>query len=241
MLIAIISDIHSNADALNAVLEEINKIKPDLIFCAGDIVGYGPEPQLCIEIIRDLNIETVGGNHDFACAGLVDINTLSESAREAIIWTQTQIDEDDLSFLAELPLLISNDYLSLSHASFSSPELFEYILTPLDVERSLDALNKKIGFIGHSHTPIIYHRDEKGRINTIKSKEYQVSDGKIIVNVGSVGQPRDFNPSSCFVLFDVDKNKVIYKRVNYNYKATYQKMLDNNLPKNLAERLFFGI
>ncbi len=239
MLYAIISDLHSNLEALTAVLEDIESQKPDRIVCLGDIVGYGANPVECMKIIREKEILTIAGNHDFAVVGKTNINYFNAYAKEATLWTRKVLSETDKDFLRELPLVEYIDNFTMVHGTLYSPELFDYIQTTYDAFLSLQLLEGQVCFLGHSHVPITFFQGEV--ISYCQKPEVQLEKGvKALVNVGSVGQPRDENPKASYALYDSEKLKVWIRRIPYDIEAAAQKILNANLPKPLAERLHLG-
>jgi len=236
---AIVSDIHANLEAFEAVLERIEKEKCDEIFCLGDIVGYGANPRECLELVRKHEMTTIAGNHDFACIGKTNINYFNTYAKEATLWTREVTTEDDKQFLHELPLVDSHETFTMVHGTLYSPELFDYIQTTYDAYLSLQLLENQVCFLGHSHVPITFFQGEM--ISYTLSPEIRLEkDVKALVNVGSVGQPRDDNPKASFAIYDLDDAVIRITRVEYDIEKAAKKIRDVGLPEPLAERLKYG-
>ena len=243
MKIGIISDIHSNSEALNSVLKNIEKV--DEFLCLGDIIGYGADPNYCIEKVKDLNCRCIGGNHDFAVAGKVNINYFNYAARAAILWTSLQLKKENLNFLLNLKkkIELKNNILAV-HGSPQNP-LLEYILDKDTANLIFSKLNFKICFVGHSHLAGCFSFNENnkqidyidysngGCIEINKNKRY-------IINCGSVGQPRDGNPKASYGIYDLKFNKVNIYRVSYPINLTKSKIINAGLPRSLADRLNYG-
>lgn len=246
MRYAIISDIHSNLEALQAVLKTIEQEKIDKIVCLGDIVGYGPYPNECIELIQQ-NCEIIlTGNHDFACIENSELFYFNQHAAKAVEWTVTVLSNENLQYLANLPLVGKIENYHLVHSSPFEPQSWDYILSLDDAEYNFSKFNKddQICFIGHSHHPIIYfeyfeNRTLKYNFKRINKIELEANK-RYIINVGSVGQPRDENPDAAFGIIDTDNQVYELKRVSYDVNKTYEKMISVGLPQFLADRLLKG-
>lgn len=189
----------------------------------GDIVGYAANPKECIKIMRELDCPTVCGNHDWAAVDLVDTSYFNPHARAAVEWTKKQLDKAEKNYLKNLPLTYEDGEITLVHGSLERPEEFDYIFDESAAQRTLNLCRTKICFIGHSHSPFEYSNGTKW-----------------LVNVGSVGQPRDAEPGAAYCIYDLDKDAFEIKRVEYDIKATMNKILAAGLPKILAFRLIEG-
>ncbi|MEK6984404.1 MAG: metallophosphoesterase family protein [Nanoarchaeota archaeon] len=223
--IALISDIHSNLEAFKAVLNEIKKAKIRKIFCLGDIVGYGSSPNECIALIRKNKIKSVMGNHDCEAINLQSAEWFNQVARDAILWTHKQLTEANKKFLKSLPTHLKFENIFMVHGS-PRDYIYEYIFPDTDESdfREFFAITKKqVLAIGHLHTQFI--------------KKF---NNKLIINPGSVGQPRDLNPKAAFCLFDTKTLKVDLKRIKYNIDKAANKIFKAGLPKFLADRLYLG-
>lgn len=228
MRYAIISDIHGNLEALQAALEHIETLDVEGIVCLGDVVGYGPDPNECIELIRTHCMETVKGNHDAAAIDLMETMSMNKLAREAAIWTHERLDPASKEFLMQLPLKTTIENATLVHASPHEPEQWHYIMSNLDAEIAFRHFDTAVCFIGHSHRPGIFSK------NSTEVK-------KRIINVGSIGQPRDRDPKLSFGVFDTDTLGYENIRLSYSVETTADKMFSAGLPSELAERLFYGL
>lgn len=233
MRIALISDIHANAEALSAVLDDIDQRAVDAIVCLGDIVGYGPDPAACLEIIRRRSIISFMGNHDQAAFDAGLRTTFSPLARAAIEWTAPCLNDADLSFLRSLPYRDERYGATFVHAAPSAPEDFEYIMDDVDAARNFPGFTTALCFVGHTHQPDVFPED-LGRRRVEAGRRY-------IVNVGSVGQPRDGNSRACYGLFDPEDLSFEHVRVTYDVATTAEKIYRAGLPGQLAERLVLGI
>jgi len=217
--IAVISDIHGNLIALNTVLEEIDNMK---ILCCGDLVGYNPWPNEVVEVVIDNKIISVMGNHDFATitGNTEDFNSIATGAIE---WTREKIKKSNIKFLESLPLNYKGENFLIVHGSPRDP-LNEYVyLEHPYIGSFLEGIRQDILILGHTHVPFV--------------KKF--SD-KVIFNPGSVGQPRDGNPKASYAILDTEKKEVEIKRVSYNIKEVADKIIKENLPEELAMRLFYG-
>jgi predicted phosphodiesterase len=236
---ALVSDIHANLEAFTAVLETIEKEGCEKIVCLGDIVGYGANPRECIKLVREYDMATIAGNHDFACIGKTNINYFNSYAKEATLWTRKITTDEDKEFLNSLPLVDYHDNFTVVHGTLYSPELFDYIQTTYDAYLSLQLLESQICFLGHSHVPITFFQGDL--ISYTLNPSIKVEEGvKALVNIGSVGQPRDDNPRASFATYDTDEMQVEIHRVEYDIETTMGKILKAGLPPPLAERLKFG-
>lgn len=239
MKIALVSDIHSNLEAFQAVLKEIDQAKVDQIYCLGDTVGYNANPVECLQLIRDRGILSVAGNHDFAAVGMTSVENFNPYAYLAASWASKQLTGNDKKYIEGLPLVRKMPKFTLVHATLHEPENWGYIFTPRDALESFEYQQTPVCFIGHSHVPGIF----EGGGEVIYSPEGEVPldrDKRYIINVGSVGQPRDGNPKACFVIFDEAKWSVDFRRVPYDFTQTQEKVIAAGLPLFLAERLSVG-
>lgn len=228
MRYAVISDIHGNLEALKAALEHIETLDVDEIVCLGDVVGYGPNPNECIELVRMRCLHTVKGNHDAAAIDLMETMNMNKLAREAAIWTHDRLNPASKEYLMQLPLKTTIESATLVHASPHEPEEWHYIMTNLDAEIAFRHFDTAVCFIGHSHRPAIFSK------NGVDMK-------KRIINVGSIGQPRDRDPKLSFGVFDTETLEYENIRLSYSVETTADKMFSAGLPSELAERLFYGL
>lgn len=240
--IAIISDIHGNLDAFQAVLADIEKTGVDMILCLGDVVGYGPCPKECLKIVRDREIQTVMGNHDEYVTLLMDprVEKLRPEIRQVVEWTQEQLSMDELKWLAKLPMEMAADEFSILHASFV-PVRWGYCLDERTFGNNFKYQAPMLAFCGHSHSPLIAY-DIPGsdpELDYIRKTVLPV-DRKIMVNVGSVGQPRDHDPRSCVVYYELETRTLWMNRVPYDTEAARQRFIDAGLPQHFGDRILVG-
>jgi predicted phosphodiesterase len=236
MTIAIISDIHANLEALQQVLEYLKENKIEKIYCLGDIVGYGPNPNECIELVRQNCEAVLMGNHDYAAIGIGDIQNFNEYAKLSTFWTREKLTVENSEFIKSWPFVFELDSSFLVHASPKNPSNWDYVLSVNDAQKHLKTFHQKVCFIGHSHVPVIFSKSDYYRQTEFTLKKSQ----KYLVNVGSVGQPRDGDPRTCFVTYDDEKNEINYIRLDYEIQKTYNKIIKAGLPVFLAERLLKG-
>jgi putative phosphoesterase len=232
MRIAIISDIHSNLEALKRAQVEIEREKVDEVVCLGDIVGYGANPNECVDIVKSLTAHVLLGNHDEAAIDLTRTEFFNPFARIAAEWTADTLTEDNKDYLAALPFTVERNGILFVHASPLNPEEWNYVLTPSDAAENFDAMPTDVCFIGHSHVPEVFGEDPWTR-NIVRGE-------KFIVNVGSIGQPRDGNPKLSFGIFDTELWGYRNVRLDYDIELAAFKIKKAGLPKNLADRLFVG-
>lgn len=240
MRYAIFGDIHGNLEALESVLNKMATEKPDKYICIGDLVGYGANPGECIDKIRELDPILVAGNHDYAAAGLLNIDFFNTYAYKAIEWTKQQLSTEHRDFLSKIKLVEKIDNITMVHSTPHSPEMFEYMENNYDVQLALNSLTTSICFIGHSHVPIAFTMS-RGILSFSTEPYVQVNNNsKVIINVGSVGQPRDENPEAAYAIYDVDEGMVWIKRIEYDIKKASAKIIKAELPEILAERIKYG-
>lgn len=235
MRIAIISDIHANLEALNKALEIIDERKPDEIICLGDIVGYGPDPNECVDIIRNRAGVVLMGNHDYAVTHAEATDNFNPIAKEAVLWTRNNIHNDNLNFLTHLPYTYKSGDVYYVHSTPQEPEEWHYVFTWNDAMTQFDHFEGKVCFFGHSHVPQIYYNDTESAMSFFLNKET-----KYLINVGSIGQPRDGNPRLSFGIFDTDQWHYQPFRSDYDMELTAKKIRDRGLPPFLADRLLKG-
>jgi len=241
MRYGIISDIHSNLEALQAVLRVLNLEQIDEYLCVGDIVGYGADPQECIDSVKDRVSMTVAGNHDQATVELFPDIYFNAYAQKAVLWTKNNISGESKDFLRSLQLTYQNKDLTLVHGSLCYPGDFKYITDPGVLESTFDLLEGNICFIGHTHAAGIFMQDGTGKRAYQKAGSLKIEKrGKYIVNVGSVGQPRDSDCRASCCIYDTVTGKVSLKRVDYDVQLARKKIIERGLPHFLGDRLLSG-
>lgn len=240
MKYAIFSDMHANLEAFEAVLGAMERESPDEYFCVGDIVGYGADPSECIKKVQELNPVIVCGNHDWAACGLVDVEYFNVHAKKAINWTKEHITDEDIKYLKSLKTTYRDNALTLVHGSLDCPEDFSYILDGYEARKTMALMMTAVCFVGHSHVAGTFY-ENKGTINYSAGSKMEIKPGnKYIVNVGSVGQPRDGDPRASFCIYDCDNESIEIKRVSYDIEKAQVKIIQARLPQILASRLSEG-
>ena len=242
MRVAAISDIHGNWHAFEAVLDDIRREGVDELWCLGDIVGYGPQPNRCIAEARERSDLCLLGNHDLAALGDVDLATFSPDAATSARWTIDVLEPELLDYLRTLePKAVRAD-VELFHASPRDP-IWEYVLSEPVVRKALEMTTSKLVLVGHSHIPIALRLSDGDALAGGLAKggsEIELTEGRWLLNPGSVGQPRDGDPRAAYLLIDLDGLSAHYKRVPYNIGATQSEIRKAGLPDALAERLDAG-
>lgn len=245
MRYGIISDIHANLEALEVGLDFLKGV--DMIFCAGDIIGYGPNPNECCDIIRESDIPTCLGNHDGGAIGKTSIDRFSRMAREAIAWTVAELSAANRLFLQTLPLARHSAGFVMVHGSLSNPAQFEYVTSPYEARNTFPEMGSdKVCFIGHTHVTEFYSQ----RVGETGANQIAMTEGGIvelnpeflyIVNCGSVGQPRDGDPRASIGIFDTDSQTVEIHRLDYPLQITQEKIQRAGLLAPLWTRLQYGM
>jgi diadenosine tetraphosphatase ApaH/serine/threonine PP2A family protein phosphatase len=244
MKYGILGDIHANLDALEKALAAFEAARVQRIVSVGDVVGYGAAPRECIARLREIGASVVKGNHDAACVGELDLAGFNPYARQAVLWTRSQLSPEEQRWLADLPLIEHTDDCMVAHGSPYEPWRFDYVQTVLDADRSLDTMEQAICFVGHTHVPVILLRlhDDPLRTGYTLDTEVDLSEARCaLVNVGSVGQPRDEDPRAAYVIFDSESSVVSLRRVAYDIELEARRIRAAGLPDVLAERLFLGV
>lgn len=239
--VGIFSDIHGNVQALRRVLQELDALSADFIVCCGDVVGYGANPNECIDVLRERKIPTIAGNHDHAALTKIDITYFNEVAKRAITWTRETLTPENEQFLRELPMYLNLEDMLFVHSSPRNPESWNYVITMGDARQSFQHYGQRLCFIGHSHTPFIVENCES-KLSCPAIPSIKLRQGcRYLVNVGSVGQPRDRNPDACFALYDRENMQVEIHRVEYDFAKAQEQIRLQGLPIELAERLGYGL
>ena len=244
--IAFISDIHSNIDALRSVLAHIDKVGADVTVCLGDIVGYGGAPAECLHLIQEREIQTVMGNHDEYVTLIMDprVEKLRPEIRQAVEWTQMQLSMDDLKWLSKLPMRMNAEDFEVLHSSYA-PGRWAYCLDEPTFAKNFDHQEISLAFCGHSHSPLFGFRDDNGLllldyIRNASRKTRIPEHAKTMINVGSVGQPRDKDPRACVVFYEMENKELWMDRIDYDIEAAREKILAAKLPQKFADRLLLG-
>ena len=243
MRFAFISDIHGNLEALEAVLEDIETQRIDEIICLGDIVGYGANPNECCELVSKVCPVTLLGNHDAAAIDMLSTQHFNIHAKIAIEWTSQNLKKEVRNFLGTLPLKENKSSMTLVHATPYEPNMWYYITSLEEAAFNFQFFETQICLVGHTHIPIIIILDKDKELYVHQDTTVKFSDvegARFLVNVGSVGQPRDRNPKSCYSILDLDLGVFSYRRVAYNLEKTQAKMKKIRMPEFLISRLEDG-
>jgi predicted phosphodiesterase len=240
MRVAVISDVHANFHALEAVLEQIDAEGVEAIWCLGDVVGYGPLPNECCELVRERCDLCLVGNHDLVALGEINVSDFNDEAAAAATWTSSELNDRSRAFLEGLKPAGSADRVELFHASARDP-VWEYILTEEAAQATLELTEAPVVLVGHSHVALAI-TDTNGTVAgglTPGGTEIQL-DGRWVLNPGSVGQPRDGDPKAAWLLLDLDRMFAAFQRVAYSIEETQDEMRERRLPRMLAARLARG-
>ena len=247
MKYAIMSDIHGNTAALERVLEDADRCGAEKVVCAGDVVGYGPDPSGAIRILREWGIPTVMGNHDAAVVGWRDTDDMIDTAREGTERHRRELGKDELDWLRALPYVYENDGFAVAHANFANPHFMDYIHDRFEARDSMTSREERMLFIGHTHVPAVFtlgffsdpyfpdcRREEDER-------DFRMKDGcQYLVNVGTVGYPRGL-PYSNYVLFDPESGEVQFREVDFDFRGYADAMRAKSIPVPpwVEERIYF--
>jgi predicted phosphodiesterase len=242
MRVGVVSDIHGNRQAFEAVLEAIAGSECQEMWCLGDLVGYGADPDACVELARMHAAICLAGNHDLVVRGSLPLDEFSRGAALAAQWTSETITAETRAYLQELEPSLRDEHVGLYHASPRDP-VWEYVLSPLQAEMCLDVQEHRVCLIGHSHVPLAFQR-QSGQLATGQTRDadeqLDLSTGEWLVNPGSVGQPRDGDPRAAWLELDLDAWEATYRRTDYDIGAAAAAIRAARLPASLAERLQFG-
>ena len=239
MKYAIIADIHGNLEAFQVVLEDIRAQKADHIVCLGDVVGYNANPKECLQIVREMNIPCVKGNHDEYCSTDNHLEGFNPHAADAVHWTREQLSDDDKLWLSELKYTRLAANFTMVHATLDAPQRWGYVLDKLAAAANFPYQNTQVCFFGHTHVPVAFMRDSVVRGGTYSKFKVDPTK-KYFINVGAIGQPRDNNPKAGYVIYDMDAQTIELRRLDYDIAAAQKKIREAGLPERLAERLAFG-
>ncbi|HEY4716990.1 MAG TPA: metallophosphoesterase family protein [bacterium] len=246
MRIGILADIHGNLEALTEAVKLLKEEKPDKIIFLGDVVGYGANPNECCDIVREIADVSLIGNHDAACCGRLDPKWFVDHARIAIEWCMKVITRENLDWLKGLGYTYRIDDITFSHGSPIDVENFDYLV---DITRAvsvfewMDQNKSRVHFVGHAHLflSFVLEGSPEPNVNITTSPSLNLAgSGKFAINVGSVGQPRDGDPRSCYAIIDTVSQLYYAKRIEYDVETASRKILDAELPTILSRRLFLG-
>ncbi|HEX2085486.1 MAG TPA: metallophosphoesterase family protein [Solirubrobacteraceae bacterium] len=243
MRVAVVSDIHANRQAFEAVLDDLGGAGTDEVWCLGDLVGYGADPDACVELARGRAKLCLAGNHDLAVTGALGIEEFSRGAAISARWTRKTIAEDNLAFLRTLEPAGEEEGIGLYHASPRDP-VWEYVLSVRLADRCLDAADQRVSLIGHSHIALAFFRAGAGDETIVAPAGAgafaDLSEGEWLINPGSVGQPRDGDPRAAWLLLDTGERRAEWRRVEYDVAGAAAAIRAAGLPDSLAERLGYG-
>jgi predicted phosphodiesterase len=240
--VAAISDIHGNLYALEAVLDALEKDKPDEIWSLGDVVGYGPRPNPCCALVAERARIGLAGNHDLGVVGEIDLDEFSFDAAFSARWTQDVLTDESRTYLEGLPSHAKLDRAEIFHGSPRDP-VWDYVLT---VDGAIDALNRTeaaVVLVGHSHAALAIGLDGSELEGGLApdGTEVDLTHGRWLLNPGSVGQPRDGDPRAAYLLLDFESGRATFRRVPYPVERTQAEIRERKLPEALAERLAHGV
>lgn len=241
-MIAFLSDVHGNLEALEGVLKEVESEDVEEIIFLGDAVGYGADPNETVSLLKNYTRVALLGNHDAAVVGLENLENYNEYARVSLLWTMTVLKRDAIRWLKKLPIMtLFEDEIRLVHSAPKNPRSWKYLFSLSDIWRQFDSFNERLCFFGHTHIQGAYAL-ENGHIRELNGGKIKFEPGnRYMINPGSVGQPRDGDPRAAFGLFDRDASTFSFKRVEYDIEKAQKKIIEAGLPTFLAERLGEGI
>lgn len=238
--LAIFGDVHANLEALNAVLDDCRREGVTDFLCTGDVVGYNASPKECMRIIRELGCPVVKGNHDYYVASLKGLADFQPNAAAVVEWTRRQLDDEEMRYLRELPFSVARMGVTLVHSTMDNPETFGYVFDHLQAEASFSHQVTPLAFHGHTHCPIIFER-QLACVYQIDPQDMTLPIGrKYFINPGSVGQPRDGNPRSSYVIYEPKERRIRYRRIEYDVAGAQARIRKAGLPERLAQRLEVG-
>jgi predicted phosphodiesterase len=239
MRLAIFSDIHSNLEALEAVLADARARECTQFVCLGDVVGYNANPHECVELVREMDCPLVKGNHDEQASLVESSRDFNEMAEQAIEWTRKNLTENDKAWLRGLRLQRQVRDFTIVHATLDTPEQWGYVFNNLDAAASFTYQHTTVCFFGHTHVPMAFIRDEG--VKRVRIEQLRIDPTKkYFINTGSVGQPRDADWRAAYCIYHIEKNVVEQRRLKYNLEAAQKKIIKAGLPRLLAERLAIG-
>lgn len=235
------SDVHANLEALKACVLDFRSEKIDRLFFLGDAVGYGPNPDECVKLIDKISEISLMGNHDYAALGLMETEYFNQYAAQSVGWTKDSLSKKSIEIMTDFELTHQIDDILLVHSSPKDPENWHYILDMDDAEENFNYFQQKICLVGHTHRPyIVYKSGSDNAVLSRQTEEVLQDDYRYLVNIGSVGQPRDGDPRSCYLIYDTETSRIGLKRVQYNVRNTQNNMAKVGLPEYLIERLTTG-
>lgn len=241
MRIGIISDIHSNLPALEAVLTDLGSV--DALWCLGDFIGYGPWPNECIDLLQELGVVSIVGNHDLAVLGAISTEDFNRDAAAATDWTARQLSPENREYLMSLSPVREIDGVTLAHGSPREP-IWEYLVSGPGAAASFPLFTTPLCLVGHTHIPSLFVEEEDGEITATYMEpgtQFELGGARAIANPGSVGQPRDRDPRAAYLVYDAEHTALEWRRVRYDIGVVQTYMRDVKLPAFLRERLRYGV
>jgi diadenosine tetraphosphatase ApaH/serine/threonine PP2A family protein phosphatase len=241
-LFAVFGDVHSNLEALEAVLKDMDSLGISHRVCLGDTVGYAANPGKCLQRVRSLGCPILQGNHDEAAAGDAESNGMRDIARAGIDYARAKLSKEQRRYLGSLPMTWQGESCECVHASLEVPKEWNYVVQELDARAHFAEQKKPLSFCGHTHVPLVWHLTAAETLGVAHGlgKFSLPKTGKTLVNVGSVGQPRDYHPEACYVIWNEQGGWVEFRRVPYDIARTRRKILRAQLPRFIATRLLTG-
>ena len=239
----VLSDIHSNLEAFQSVMDDAGPV--DEIWCLGDVVGYGPDPNACVELLRSHKHVCIAGNHDWATLGKLDLRDFNPDARDANLWNRKRLTAENLAYLDALPETLVKGSFTLTHGSPRHP-IWEYIIYPSTAEVNFQHFATTYCLAGHTHTPIVFRfrggsdSTEAEALPAALNEAVALGGERLIINPGSVGQPRDGDPRASYALIDDEAMTLEHRRAVYPLEKTQAKMMEHGLPLRLVLRLGYG-
>jgi len=241
MKLAFFSDVHANHEALKACFADFKREKAKKIFFLGDAVGYGPNPNKCVELIDKKSDVRLLGNHDAAAIGLLSTDFFNQYAQASMGYTSSTLSEKNFTRIQKFHLEATYDIFKMTHASPKEPSAWGYILDNEDAEESFKYFEQQVCVVGHSHRPVIFKKYKNNRCESCSHDFVKLDpEYRYIINIGSVGQPRDGDSRASYMLFDTDTGIASIKRVEYDFEKTQDSMREVNLPKFLIDRIAIG-
>lgn len=239
MRTAIFGDIHANLEALEAVLADAKSQGVTDYVCLGDVVGYNADPIACLNIVRDMGCPTVKGNHDQDASENHSLDSMNPIAATALQWTRDQLDDDQRLWLKRLRMVRQVGDYTIVHSTLDQPVHWNYVTNRFDAMSNFSYQFTQLCFHGHTHVPRVYMKSDKVREVPAESVVIE-PNAKYFINVGSVGQPRDGDPRSCYAIYDHATKLIVFRRIDYDMETTQRKIIEAGLPEMLAERLAEG-
>jgi predicted phosphodiesterase len=241
MKLGIFADVHGNLEALEAVVRVLRDKGATRFICCGDIVGYGPDPDFCVESVRRMHCTCVAGNHDYGAVGKVPVDRFNSVATQALLWTRSRLTESNRLYIENLPLTAEEGSLHFVHSSPSAPDAWEYVLTVREAAAEIEYCAGSVCAVGHSHQPLAVERLPGKPCRLVCQDGFAIRPhAKYLIKAGSVGQPRDGDARACCLFYDDDTQEMAYLRVPYDIPAVQAKIRAAGLPEYLASRLESG-